>query len=145
MKAWTLWRSTAIGLGLAASVLLVVLAVAVYSSIELARFEHAQMRRAVFMYAGGQALALGVRMRAIGAQFMKQVLDAYPAPDFIVPGGIITANIDATNGNLAGDACPLVVRETFLIGTGPEPCDEHGGFSQRIENWWRELRDWLRR
>ncbi len=81
----------------------------------------------------------------IWTQFMKQALDAYPAPDFRVPDGIRTANIDATNGKLAGDGCPLVVAETFLSGTEPEPCDEHGGLSHRIQHWWQRLRDWFQR
>ena len=81
----------------------------------------------------------------IWARFMKQALDAYPAPDFAVPDGITTADIDPTNGKLAGDACPLVVRETFLRGTEPEPCDEHRDVAQRMKDWWHQLRDWIQR
>jgi hypothetical protein len=62
-----------------------------------------------------------------------------------VPPGIAFAKIDATNGKLAGDSCPLVVRETFLAGTQPEPCDEHRGSSEHILGWWRRLRDWFPR
>ena len=41
----------------------------------------------------------------IWTQFMKQALDAYPAPAFTVPAGITTANIDTSNGRLAGESC----------------------------------------
>jgi len=81
----------------------------------------------------------------IWTQFMKQALDAYPAPEFAMPSGITTASIDATNGKLAGEGCPLVVRETFLTGTEPELCDEHRGLSQRIQSWWERFRQWFRR
>ena len=80
----------------------------------------------------------------IWADFMKQALGAYPAPNFAVPGGISFADIDATNGKLARSSCPLVIRETFLAGTEPELCDEHRGLSDRILEWSRRLRDWFR-
>jgi membrane carboxypeptidase/penicillin-binding protein len=80
---------------------------------------------------------------------MRQALDAYPASDFIVPAGVSVAKIDATNGKLAVEACPLVVQETFLTGTEPPPCDEHRGLSQQIQkhirNWWDRLRGVFRR
>ena len=81
----------------------------------------------------------------IWTQFMKQALDAYPAPAFAVPTGITMANIDPSNGKLAGQHCPLVARETFLTGTEPEPCTEHTGITYRIERWWDRVRDWFRR
>jgi penicillin-binding protein 1B len=80
----------------------------------------------------------------IWADFMKQALGAYPAPNFAVPGGISFADVDATNGKLARSSCPLVIRETFLAGTEPERCDEHRGLSDRILEWSRRLRDWFR-
>ncbi len=58
-------KSRAIGLGLALTVLSLVAAVSIYSSIELARFERAETRRGVFIHAAGQALASGVSVRAI--------------------------------------------------------------------------------
>jgi len=79
----------------------------------------------------------------IWADFMKQALGAYPAPPFAVPEGISFADIDATNGKLAGSSCPLVIRETFLAGTEPERCDEHRGLSDRILEWARRLRGWF--
>jgi membrane carboxypeptidase/penicillin-binding protein len=81
----------------------------------------------------------------IWTQFMKQALDAYPAPAFPVPSGITMANIDPSNGKLAGQHCPLVAREIFLAGTEPEPCTEHTGITYRIERWWDRVRDWFRR
>ena len=79
----------------------------------------------------------------IWADFMKQALGAYPAPPFAIPDGISFADIDATNGKLAGSSCPLVVRETFLAGSEPERCDEHRGLSDRILEWSRRLREWF--
>jgi len=93
----------------------------------------------------GQAHGLSGAQAAlpIWADFMKQALGAYPAPPFAVPDGVSFADIDATNGKLAGSSCPLVIRETFLAGTEPEQCDEHRGLSDRILEWSRRLRDWF--
>jgi hypothetical protein len=60
---------------------------------------------------------------------MSQALGAYPAPPFAVPDGISFADIDTTNGKLAG--------------TEPERCDEHRGLSDRILEWSRRLREWF--
>jgi len=81
----------------------------------------------------------------IWTQFMKQALDAYPAPAFAVPAGITTANIDTSNGKLAGESCPHTAREMFLTGTEPEACTEHSGITYRVETWWNRLRDWFKR
>jgi penicillin-binding protein 1B len=81
----------------------------------------------------------------IWADFMRQALDAYPARPFEVPAGIRFAQIDLGNGKLANRYCPVVGREAFLSGTEPAPCDEHGGFGDRLIDWWRHLRDWLGR
>jgi len=80
----------------------------------------------------------------IWTQFMKQALDAYPAPPFAVPPGITTANIDTSNGRLAGESCPHTAREIFLIGTEPERCTEHSGITYRVESWWNRVRDWFK-
>jgi penicillin-binding protein 1B len=95
----------------------------------------------------GQAHGLSGAQAAfpIWADFMKQALGAYPAPPFSVPGGISFADIDATNGKLAGSSCPLIIRETFLAGTEPERCEEHRGLSDRILEWSRRLREWFLR
>lgn len=81
----------------------------------------------------------------IWATFMRQALEAYPAPPFTAPEGVRLLDIDPTNGRLANGSCPLVRREAFLVGTEPKPCEEHGQWAPRIVNWWREFRDWLRR
>ena len=81
----------------------------------------------------------------IWTQFMKQALDAYPAPAFAVPAGITTATIDTSNGKLAGESCPHTARETFLTGTEPEVCTEHSGIKYRVESWWNRVRDWFKR
>ena len=36
-------------------------------------------------------------------------------------------------------------RETFLAGTEPPPCLEHGGVGDQISDWWKRLRGWWRR
>jgi penicillin-binding protein 1B len=77
--------------------------------------------------------------------FMRQALDAYAPPPFEVPAGIVFAEVDGANGRLATRSCPLVIRETFLAGSEPAPCDEHGGLTDQVSDWWRRFRDWMRR
>jgi membrane carboxypeptidase/penicillin-binding protein len=81
----------------------------------------------------------------IWAEFMKEAADAYGTSAFVVPAGITVAQIDSTNGKLANRFCPLVSRETFLTGTEPPPCHDHGGITDQAVDWWHRLRDWLRR
>jgi membrane carboxypeptidase/penicillin-binding protein len=81
----------------------------------------------------------------IWADFMRQALDAYPQPAFTVPSGIAFANVDLTNGQLANRFCPRIARETFLSGTEPPPCQEHGGVGDQIFDWWQRFREWWRR
>ena len=81
----------------------------------------------------------------IWADFMREALATYPQRAFAVPAGIAFADVDVTNGRRATVACPLVARETFLTGTEPPPCQEHGGVGDQIQDWWRRLRDWWRR
>jgi hypothetical protein len=33
-----------------------------------------------------------------------------------------------------------VARETFLVGTEPPACGEHGGIVDQIGDWWQRLR-----
>jgi penicillin-binding protein 1B len=80
----------------------------------------------------------------IWADFMRQATEAYPGGVFTMPDGVSVLAIDATNGKTANLWCPLVTRETFLVGTEPPPCDEHG-VKAAITDWWRRLRDWLGR
>jgi penicillin-binding protein 1B len=98
-------------------------------------------------YDGGDAHGLSGADAAlpIWADFMQQALEAYPQPAFTVPGGIAFADIDVGNGQLANRFCPTVARETFLAGTEPPPCQEHGGVSDQIVDWWKRLREWWRR
>jgi penicillin-binding protein 1B len=82
----------------------------------------------------------------IWSDFMKQALELYPTvASFQVPQGISFAEIDPTNGRLANRYCPVIVRETFIAGTEPQPCQEHGGFGDQVGDWWKRFRDWLGR
>jgi 1A family penicillin-binding protein len=81
----------------------------------------------------------------IWTDFMRQANEISPAPPFPVPAGIVFADIDVTNGKLANRYCPVVARETFLSGTQPEPCDQHGGFGDQVTDWWRRFRNWFGR
>jgi penicillin-binding protein 1B len=72
----------------------------------------------------------------IWGDFMKQALDAYPAPPFAVPDGISVAAIDPSTGRSATPHCPLVIREVFLAGTDPLACDEHGGPLEPARDPW---------
>jgi membrane carboxypeptidase/penicillin-binding protein len=77
---------------------------------------------------------------------MRQALDLYPSVTaFTVPEGITFAQIDVTNGRLANQYCPAVARETFITGTEPPPCQEHGNFGDQVGEWWRRFREWLGR
>ena len=96
---------------------------------------------------GGDVHGLSAAQAAlpIWADFMRQALDAYPAPTFAVPPGVTVTSIDSSNGKLANRYCPVTVREVFLQGTEPPPCDEHRGVTDQVIDWWRRLRDWLGR
>ena len=65
--------------------------------------------------------------------------------DLTETGEAEIADIDVTNGLRANRFCPIVARETFLAGTEPESCQEHGGVSDQLLDWWRRLREWWRR
>ena len=98
-------------------------------------------------YDGGDAHGLSGADAAlpIWMDFMREALAAYPQPAFAVPAGISFAAIDLTNGRLANESCPVTARETFLAGTEPPPCQEHGGFGNQLYDWWRRVRDWWKR
>jgi len=59
-----------VGLGLLGVVVLALTALAVYSSVELARFARAETRRATFIYGAGQSLAPGVHVGLIDLSTM---------------------------------------------------------------------------
>ena len=96
---------------------------------------------------GGDAHGLSGAEAAlpIWADFMRQAMETYPQPEFTVPGGIAFADVDVVTGQRANRFCPVVARETFLVGTEPPPCQEHGGMGDQIIDWWRRLREWWRR
>jgi penicillin-binding protein 1B len=81
----------------------------------------------------------------IWADFVRQALAAYPAGDFAVPAGVVFADVDVINGQLASTLCPVVARETFLADTLPGPCEEHGHLGEHIQNWWNRFRNWFGR
>jgi penicillin-binding protein 1B len=81
----------------------------------------------------------------IWAEFMRPALEAGAPRGFTVPSGVTFADIDVTNGRLANRFCPRIAREVFIAGTEPEPCQEHGGVGDHIQDWWNRLRDWWRR
>ena len=81
----------------------------------------------------------------IWIDFMREALAVSPQPAFQVPAGISFAAIDLTNGRLANQSCPLTARETFLTGTEPPPCEEHGGLGNQLYDWWRRVREWWQR
>ena len=81
----------------------------------------------------------------IWAEFMKPALEAYAPQGFTVPSGVLFSDIDLDTGKLANRFCPRVGKEVFVAGTEPEPCQEHGGLGDRVQEWWQRFRDWLRR
>ncbi|RMG43401.1 MAG: PBP1A family penicillin-binding protein [Candidatus Dadabacteria bacterium] len=74
----------------------------------------------------------------IWAEFMKCARDYKPAEEFLIPPGVVIADIDSKTGLLASNYCPRsrAVKEVFVAGTEPtEFCDERPGrhFIRRIE------------
>jgi len=82
----------------------------------------------------------------IWADFMRQALEIHPTvASFAVPPGITFAEVDVTNGKLANRYCPAVARETFIAGTEPAPCQDHGSVGDHVGDWWKRFRQWLGR
>jgi penicillin-binding protein 1B len=81
----------------------------------------------------------------IWAHFMAPALEAYAPQGFTVPSGVLFSDIDLDNGKLANRFCRRIGKEVFIAGTEPEPCQEHGGLGDRMQDWWHRFRDWLRR
>jgi penicillin-binding protein 1B len=81
----------------------------------------------------------------IWTDFMRQALEAYPVKTFTPPTGIVFADVDPITGRLANKFCPVTARETFLSGTEPPPCTDHGGVGEQFIDWWRRFRDWMRK
>src|SRR5262245_54436730 len=68
MRALLRRRLTIVGLGLGAVAAVTIVGLVVYSTMEIARFERAETRRAVTIHAAGQVLAPGTSVRAIDLQ-----------------------------------------------------------------------------
>jgi penicillin-binding protein 1B len=81
----------------------------------------------------------------IWAEFMRPALEAYAPQGFTVPSGVLFSDIDLDNGKLANRFCRRIGKEVFVAGTEPEPCQEHGGLGDRVQDWWHRFRDWIRR
>lgn len=64
-----------------------------------------------------------------------------------VPAGLVSVTIDATNGRLAGEWCPITQREWFRAGSEPtDVCNEHGEpFDERLDDLRRQVERTLRR
>jgi penicillin-binding protein 1B len=75
----------------------------------------------------------------IWAEFMKrahQHREYRNVHRFEAPDGIVTAEIDESNGMLATPACPKVRSQVFLSGTQPvEVCRFHGGARTQVAGW----------
>jgi penicillin-binding protein 1B len=98
-------------------------------------------------YDGGEAHGLSGAEGAlpIWADFMRATQETTTPQRFTVPSGVTTAEIDLTNGKLANRFCPRTAKEVFISGTEPDTCREHGGLGDRVEEWWKQFRGWLRR
>jgi penicillin-binding protein 1B len=82
----------------------------------------------------------------IWSDFMRQALELNSnVSGFAVPAGITFADVDLTNGRIANRYCPAVAKETFIAGTEPPPCQEHGSVGDQIGNWWKRFRHWIGR
>ena len=95
---------------------------------------------------GGESHGLSGAQAAlpIWAEFMRPALEAYAPQGFTVPSGVLFSDIDLENGKLANRFCRRIGREVFVAGTEPEPCQDHGGLGDRVQDWWHRFRDWLR-
>jgi membrane carboxypeptidase/penicillin-binding protein len=76
---------------------------------------------------------------------MKRALATYPPAPFTAPDGVETARIDPTTGKRAGDSCPEVRTEVFLVGSEPELCTLHANVVDRVHRWWDRVWDWFKR
>jgi penicillin-binding protein 1A len=55
----------------------------------------------------------------IWVSFMKEAVKPYPPSDFVVPDGVIFAQIDPSTGKLAATRASNSIREAFIEGTEP--------------------------
>lgn len=70
----------------------------------------------------------------IWTEFARQIIPS-DSPDFVVPSGVVTREIDPQTGQLATSKCPEHAAEVFVEGTEPTVyCEVHG------EGFWERLR-----
>ncbi len=75
----------------------------------------------------------------VWTEFMKRAHQhrAYrDTANFIIPEGVVSAQIDPESGGLATSACPKVETDYYLVGTQPvQFCPLHRGSSMQIAGW----------
>ena len=103
----------------------------------VASAQHAVVRRELREIAGALSRIPGRIVLLKGAAYLAAGLPCAP--------GRLFSDIDLDTGKLANRFCPRVAKEVFVAGTEPEPCQEHGGVGDRVQEWWQRFRDWLRR
>ncbi len=85
---------------------------------------------------GGHELKLTGAQAAlpIWTEFARRALPA-DSPDFRMPPGVVSKEIDPQSGQLATERCPATAREVFIEGTEPTVyCELHGsGFWERFK------------
>jgi penicillin-binding protein 1B len=75
----------------------------------------------------------------VWAEFMRRAHKhrAYrDVSDFVIPEGVVSAQIDPDTGALATTACPKAATEFYLVGTQPvQFCSLHHGGTTEIAGW----------
>lgn len=71
----------------------------------------------------------------IWTEFARQIIHA-DSPDFLMPSGVVTRDIDPQTGQLATSKCPERLTEVFAEGTEPTTyCEVHGeGLWERLKH-----------
>jgi 1A family penicillin-binding protein len=77
---------------------------------------------------GGKGFTGGAVAAPIWESFMRKVVAARPADDFVKPGTVVTVTIDPETGLRAREECPKKQEEYYIAGTEPaDLCPNHGG------------------
>ncbi|EIT83720.1 penicillin-binding protein [Fictibacillus macauensis ZFHKF-1] len=89
----------------------------------------------------------GSYSKKIWANYMESALKNVKADNFKKPAGVVSAVINPANGKLAGNSCPVTMRQYYVKGTEPkETCNEHAGDTiapkKEKKNWWQKLFSW---
>ena len=98
-----------------------------------------------FGYDSPRAIAInasGGRLAAPAwAAFYRNGWKERPGTDWQPPANLVSRSIDAHNGDLAGEWCPVTQKEWFKPGTEPKhPCREHDApLVDRLEEFGRKL------